>query len=608
MSPRRIYIDRSRNLEYARCPRSRWNSYHEGAGLGAVNLGIQPVKKSIHLVLGGAVHVGNEVLLRDGQLMLSNLEKINKLAEIDDRFSVVLDDLFKSPAMRQLEDSAVEAALKELAESTKLGVELDELEKVNVQAAIDKLASNPAAAKGESNIDCGQFGGDSAIVVDFGEFESGKFKEKLTKELVESLKVTPAVDDWSMPIIVDKRPTIELGDGSASIERDLAAIDVANADKAAGLDDYLREELAALVEGMVRAYARRRLRPLLEQFEVMEVEREGEWKLGDTTVIEMTMTQEGWGPVEVPAELWFMSRHDALLRERSTNFLYLMSFKTASQWDNRKKQEAEIDMQGLSEAVDVDNRLSLAWYKIHAGTQPTEEWNISSVADQNMQRWLCDQPQPPRVLGVRYEYLLKGPRRADKKDAEMPGRYVADSPLIRAYKQDGITSDDRRWAFTYDWFNLAGQGKRLDYRSWKKAPVWKSMPIAKWIDILDAGLVQPEAYDENGKPLDVLADQFVEPVTVFRNDDDMRDMLEQMEAQEVRVAVDVAQVQAVQDDPAAKRSALNRLFFQNRRACVYPGKCSSFDLCYGSQTLREDPIGSGLYKIREVNHPQELKQ
>ena len=42
-------------------------------------------------------------------------------------------------------------------------------------------------------------------------------------------------------------------------------------------DRYLYAEQSALVEAIVRAYARRRLRPLLEQFTVLEVEREGEW-------------------------------------------------------------------------------------------------------------------------------------------------------------------------------------------------------------------------------------------------------------------------------------------------------------------------------------------
>jgi hypothetical protein len=634
---KKIYIDRSRNLDYARCPRLRYNTYHEGPS----HIGIQPVRKSIHLVLGGAVHVGMEHLLREGQQSVTYLGQRYglELPRALDRFFHGSSDNPGQISARYIEDEAVKAALVDLSESTAHGVELDELEKVNTQATIEQLTKNPAAAKGESSIDCGQFGGsDSAIVIEFGDFEVGKgtFKEQLEKSVEierifdkwdKTLKDPKMDDDWGKPIVIGEPEAIQLGDGGDLMSRDLAAINVANADQAAGMDDYLRGELAAQVEGMVRAYARRRLRPLLEQFEVMEVEREGEWKLGEVGSVDGFCDFSDGGfcwhcrrnindvsfedeskSCPASAELWFMSRHDALLRERSTNFLYLLSFKTAGQWDRRKEQEAQIDMQGLSEAVDVDNRLSLAWYKIHADTQPTEDWDINNVADDNVQRWLMTLPSPPRILGVRYEYLLKGPRRQDKKDAEMPGRYVADTPLIRAYKQDGITSDDRRWAHSYDWFNLAGQGKRLDYRSWKKAPVWKSMPIAKWIDMLDAGLVQPEAYDANGHPVDVLAEQFVEPVTVFRNDDDLRDMLEQMEAQEVKVAVDVARVQAVADDAAAKRSALNRLFPQNRRSCVYPGKCSSFELCYGSQTLREDPIGSGLYQIRSVNHPQELSQ
>ena len=58
-----IYTDRSRVQTAQRCRRLRWLGYHEGtAGVGLV-----PVKKSIHLVVGGAVHAGLELLLREGQ-------------------------------------------------------------------------------------------------------------------------------------------------------------------------------------------------------------------------------------------------------------------------------------------------------------------------------------------------------------------------------------------------------------------------------------------------------------------------------------------------------------------------------------------------------------
>src|SRR5579864_2522474 len=80
-------------------------------------------------------------------------------------------------------------------------------------------------------------------------------------------------------------------------------------------NSYLIAEQSSLVEAMVRAYARRRLRPLLEQFEVLEVEREGTWLLSGNWGIH----PEGGFGILRDYELWFMSRPDALLRERSSN-------------------------------------------------------------------------------------------------------------------------------------------------------------------------------------------------------------------------------------------------------------------------------------------------
>lgn len=313
--------------------------------------------------------------------------------------------------------------------------------------------------------------------------------------------------------------------------------------------------------------------------------------------------------------MWFMSRLDALLLERSTNSLYLQSYKTAGQWDRRKAQEAEIDMQGLSEAVDVELRLGEAWELVQddkndGESHPHRIKRIPELVEPRVAKWLLTLPNPPRILGVRYEYLLKGQRRQDDKDAQLPGRYVFDSPLIRSYSQDGITSDDRRWAHSYSYYNLAGQNKKLDYRSWKKKPVWRHMPVSVWIDRLDAGLVQPEAYDKDGRSIDVLGEQFVAPIHVYRNEDDMRDMLEQLEAEEVQVARDVAAVHAVEHDPVALRSELNKRFAQNRSTCVWPGKCSFFQICYGSADMRRDPEHmSELYQIRSVaNHPAEFEE
>ena len=115
------------------------------------------------------------------------------------------------------------------------------------------------------------------------------------------------------------------------------------------IDEYLYQEQKALVEAQVRAYARRRLRPLLDAYEVLEVEREGEWELADG--------------------LWFMSRPDALLRDRQTGDLYIQSFKTGASWDVRKGKDAEHDAQGLSEGVEIEKRLAEWWADKCRGTQ-----------------------------------------------------------------------------------------------------------------------------------------------------------------------------------------------------------------------------------------------
>ena len=68
--------------------------------------------------------------------------------------------------------------------------------------------------------------------------------------------------------------------GMSPDDPSLVALHDIQRNAAAEFDEWLWQEQAALCEGLVRAYARRRLLPLLEEFEVLEVEREGDWSLG----------------------------------------------------------------------------------------------------------------------------------------------------------------------------------------------------------------------------------------------------------------------------------------------------------------------------------------
>jgi len=402
-------------------------------------------------------------------------------------------------------------------------------------------------------------------------------------------------------------------------------------------DEYLFREQSALVEALVRAYARRRLRPLLEQFEVLEVEREGEWELSRFNVHPEGIKDD---PFRI---LMFMSRPDALLRDRESNQLYLLSYKTTGAWDLRKARDAEHDMQGMSEGIEIERRLAEWWERIHNRPRLELEGGAEGIdftdlpeRDREgcygaMFRYLSALDAPPRILAVRYEYLLKGER---WKDKELSARFGVEmrsqkSHLIRAYEavsvpmrgSAGYNIGDVAWS--WDYIREDGKTGSLAWQNWKSRPVWEVVySVKQWINALDDAAETMSGEDTTmgmpprllgykcdaqavgltvQHPLDVV---FVPPITCYRNSDDLRDMVDQMESQERRIAEGVAAVNSATDE-GERRHLLNIHFPQTRRACEYPTTCSYSRVCYGSDDVKRDPLASGLYKIRKANHPQE---
>jgi hypothetical protein len=449
-----------------------------------------------------------------------------------------------------------------------------------------------------------------------------------TWELVEEKSVAAALADFAQ-----YKTRIELPDA----ERLAAAAIVTNdVDKAAALwgtsvpssdmDEYLYAEQSALVEAMVRAYARRRLRPLLEQFEVLEVEREGEWELSPQYSMDS-------GPA-----IWFMSRPDALLRERESNQLYLLSYKTAASWDIRKAKDAEHDMQGMSEGIEIERRLAEWWNKLHDWKEKYPDTPLylpTADASKAMSKYLWSLDSPPRILAVRMEFMLKGERWKDKDLTLQFGVEMRSqkSHLIRFYEavstpakgSAGFTIGSRCWS--WDFIREDGRDSNLAWQNWRPRAAWE-IPggVKQWIDKLDDAAPTMSGEDSTmgleprllgykcdaqavgvtrEHPLDSI---FIPPIHVYRNEDELRDMVEQMEAQERRVAEGVAAIHAAGDDAGDIRHELNVHFPQTRRACSYPTQCQFVPICYGGEDIRRDPLASGLYTIRNINHPQELEK
>jgi hypothetical protein len=545
-----VKVDRSRVESFQRCNRLRYHQYHDGSD----HIGIETVKKPLPLVVGGSVHKGLEYLLRNGQDEYDLFLRIPVKGQDHVVFSM------------GLEEGAVRAALDDFSHYTG-ALELDTAEAAQL---------SPTTTS-----------------------------ESFTQQLAGSLGLSP--EDA----------------GLGKLEQRFAA-------SRNQFDEYLEKEQAALVEALVRAYARRRLRPLLEQFVVLEVEREGEWLLSEWGPNEeCTYDSNGRPQTQYDHALWFMSRPDALLLERESQQLYILSFKTAAQWDIRKERDAACDSQGLSEGVEIEIRLRRWWNELYTGGDTHE--SITPT----MREYLLSQSSPPRVLAIRYEYLLKSQRWMDKDLSLRFGLtcYSQRSPLIRKYVAHSVPQTKtasppfKHGDVCANWDYVRPEDmkeSKLAWQNWKSEPVWESGTVREWIDRLDASEPVMSAEDSTvgmeprmlgwkseaqamgllkEHPLDQV---FVTPIVAFRQEDELRDYIEQIESMERGIAEKVEQVHAATNE-GEKRSLLNRNFPMTRKACVWPVPCAMMKICYGTQEVRQDPVGSSLYRIRVINHPQEIE-
>ena len=293
-------------------------------------------------------------------------------------------------------------------------------------------------------------------------------------------------------------------------------------------------EQISLVEGLGRCYARIGL-PRLAGYKVLEVERE------DSN--------------ELCSGITWQSRNDALLEDPDGE-LVVQSFKTKGTDRPEDVQaaylEAQHDMQGLSEAWAVEQRLGR------------------------------------KVLGIRMEWLLKGKRMFD----EALGRYVQYSPLIRAWRTEGVVPE---YAWRWAWKDEEGRKKQLSWQRWKPFWVWEAMGVKEWLDMLGSGQVQPEL----GNPLE---QQVVTMPLIYRTDEQVARWTRQVRSEEIDVMCDLDCL-ALDGDP-------DTCFPQHTRRChdkftFGRNGCPFIPICHESPQIAADPVGSGLYVVREPHHPVE---
>ena len=189
------------------------------------------------------------------------------------------------------------------------------------------------------------------------------------------------------------------------------------------------EEQAALIEGLIRAWARARREPFLAEYEVLDIERE-----------ELC---------EVRREVGLMSRSDVVLRRKSDRRVFIVNFKSVGDAGERWRRSFEFDVQTMSETVPVERRLG------------------------------------EQVAGVLIEGLVKGRREgvnAEGKVAKQAKnkevvRYLQWSPLLQGYKLAANPPLDDG-AYSHEYTSAKGWSRFLV----REEQAFGSQPTRHWVE------------------------------------------------------------------------------------------------------------------------------
>lgn len=296
---------------------------------------------------------------------------------------------------------------------------------------------------------------------------------------------------------------------------------------------FVYNEQRALLEALLRAWFLVRYPSFRAEYEVLDIERE-----------------ELWTPTD---GIGFMARADGLLRSRSDESLYILSFKTAKQWSSKNDQEARNDIQGISELVAIESRLG------------------------------------ERIQGIQMEYLIKGRRDEFPKGS---GIYRTYNPLIHPWYNQGTG----KYAWKWDWQDLDG-GHTLGGK-FRQVNIWEREGVREWVQLLLTSTVQSEAGD-------CLPHYIISPIPYYRNRDEITSWQIQAatQAKELKTKLELTEVGR---EHGVLLSALDVEFPQYRHSCNYPTACPYKQICFGSSG--PEPEQDPRYEWREPHHTLELEE
>lgn len=332
-------------------------------------------------------------------------------------------------------------------------------------------------------------------------------------------------------------------------------------------------EQKALTEALIRAWAICELPRIRERYRVLAVERDIE-------------------PIEITPGVMWQAKCDMELQDVQTSDYINYSLKTCSQWNEKMEESYKSDLQGVTEIWSVEEDQKRA--NGHLDRAITE---IQGYADQlkiapkqlvDIAAYLTKKKVDKKISGIRFCFLVKGRRMVPpifKDDPEAIA--VTYNPLIRGYKNIGPSGISYAHSWNYPNPNNKSGMSKLG-AGWEPFNVWEEMGVAKWIEMLPG--VQVDCGD-------VIKQQVVTPVEVWRNEEEIKEAMNEVRAQEQKIAMAITSINGPD---------LPYYFAHNRKHCYfhYGSRCEYFDLCWRDE-VKSDPIGSGLYEIRQAHHDAE---
>lgn len=293
----------------------------------------------------------------------------------------------------------------------------------------------------------------------------------------------------------------------------------------------------------------------------------------DEFIIEETEQEISWTP-EVPGDeqIVIMSRPDAVLRNRATGELYVLSYKTTKRFYPSDLQKLQSDIQALTEMAAVYSK---------TGETPA---------------------------GCLYLYFLKGDRKKkEREDGSLIPVYS--NTLVRPYVSldliEGADPDPEHFRLLYERVNPeTGKRSRLG-AAWQTAPFWNYLSLSQW---LDWHLSEVFAEEVGGNALDLL---LASPEPVHRPLDQIIEAVNTLSLQEserVTVLQHLENSELGHIIPDMSDPKLKLLFPKNPASCfLYNRPCSWHGICWEQDSLQKR-IAAGNINVRVPNHGQETEE